>query len=118
MSILWLTNGGSLAEPVEMYGTAKESWTDDKISCSVQLRCPWDDRYDVADNILLSALAWPYHAVQVAFATSCEISSVPTPATNNGSGYDYQEAYLQVAFESLNKKDDQDTGDVTIYDES
>lgn len=118
MSITWLTDAGGLAEPVQVDSSAKESVADDKISCTVQLRCPWAKRYDVVDNILLNAKAWPYHTTPVAFATSCEIANAVAPSIANGSGLDYAEALLDFTFETINKKDDSDTGDTTIYDES
>lgn len=118
MSIQWLTDAGGLAEPVEMHDTARESWTEDKISCSVQLRCPWANRYKVLSNLLTYAPAWPYHDEQVAFAVNGSIANAPGPNSANGSGLNYDEALVNVTFESVTRKEDKNSGEVQVYDES
>lgn len=118
MAIKWLTNAGGLAEPVQMHGTAKETWTDDKITCTVQLRCEWAKRYETLINILRWAPSWPYHTDQVCFATYGTITNAEGPNTADGSGLNYDEALLDLTFESVTRKEDNNSGEVTVYDES
>ena len=118
MAITWLTNAGGLPEPVQMHGSAKETWTDDKLSCSVQLRCAWQYRYATLANILTWAPSWPYHTDQVCFATYGTITNAEGPSTADGSGLNYDEALLDVNFESVKRKDDNNSGEVTVFDES
>lgn len=118
MSIAWLTNGGSLTEPDEMHGTAKETWSNEQVSCDVQLRAKWSDRHGIMSNLLTAPLAWPYHSNGNVYAVSGGMQPMIESATKDGSGLVYEFAILSVHFETLTKSTGGNNTDVTIFSES
>jgi hypothetical protein len=121
VAVNWLTGSpGGIAEPYEMHGTAQESWANDKLTASVQLRCAWAQRYDVLGNILTFGRQWPYHPDgSPVRAISGTIQPAPADSALDaagGHGLSYAEALLNVNFESADSEEN--NGDVVVYSAS
>lgn len=122
MSITWLTPTSpphGLTEPEEMHIAQSETWGTDKITTGVTLKCAWDQRHRLMENLLVSAKAWPYHTQRACFAISGSIVPFPgEPGVRVGSGYAYDHAQLAVGFQSLNIGEGEDPEEITIFSES
>lgn len=116
MPISWLTGVTALAEPEEVDGSSRESFSEDGVSCSVDLRCPWSERHDLLTNILGNQLLWPYFSSVPCRAASA--SAMPMPGgvgTQDGAGYAYETALISLTFEIRDIEEGENTN---IYSES
>lgn len=121
MAIAWLSGSPvGLDEPVEMWQTYNEQWTDSLLSADVQLKCAWSQRTGILNNILLTPLEWPYQPGNAIYAVSGSIKPFTgEKGTIDGSGYAWDEALLSVHFETLAVGDDPGGGGgQVIYSES
>lgn len=121
MPIAWVT-GGTL-EACEMHGSVEESVDVSNFAQSVQLRCPWDDRYGVRDELLFGPsgvegpLAWPYHSNPTSFVQAVSIMPAGGVSTADGDGLTYEEALLNVGFAVGEKKEQGETGTFDFFSE-
>jgi len=104
----WLTPTSpdhGLDEPVEMHLGQSDSFSDDAFETTVQLKCRWDQKIAVMNNMLIGPSEWPYLPGQGIYASRA--SSVPFPGetgTRSGAAnqfYTYDFALVTVAFEPL-----------------
>lgn len=119
MPIEWLQEGSEFDQPHEMHGTALVSFADDKLSASVQLKCPWEDRYGILNTMLLTPSEWPYLPGEGLYAKTGSIA----PFLGEGikidgspSGLDYELALLNVNFETFDVPEGEGPGE--LYSES
>jgi hypothetical protein len=117
MPITWLTGApGGVDEPWETPHSAHETWANDKLTASVQLRVAWAQRYAVMENILVNALRWPYHAATTPLrATHGQINTMDGVSITGDEpgGNAFEHAILTVDFESAEATEDE-----VVYSES
>jgi hypothetical protein len=76
----WITGTiPGVDEPVAVAYTEQENYGGNAWSASVVLRCPWEARYALIDNILINRLVWPYNP------DSGMVAQGVSPAPMNGS---------------------------------
>jgi hypothetical protein len=108
MPVTWLTPttpAHGLEEPEEIAHTVQEQWTNDKLSATVGLKCPWMQRHDTMANLLIFAKLWPYDAGYKMRAVSGSIlpfGQNPQDYLDDvgGHGLKYDHAHLTVNFET------------------
>lgn len=77
----WLTDADpGLEEPIALAHTEIETPTEGKVT----LRCPWDKRFDIIENIFANRLVWPYYPETE--WTPRTFSVKPTPQIRTGVG--------------------------------
>lgn len=118
MPINWITADEYIAEPWEVHGTSRESWSNDRLTADVELMCPWADRYDVLVNILKYALPWPYHISSPCRAVSGSIRPFVARGTEVAdAGLSYDLAVLAVHFEAAEDGGSDENGNTIVFSE-
>lgn len=117
--IAWLTGSPGVSEPNEYFGSVKENIDRTSQTCTVQLTCPWADRYTVYGNILNNTLDWPYRPTDGVFATGGNIQPLPGEkgVSDGGSGLVYGTALLTINFTFGTDNSGGSNGDIAHFSE-
>ena len=79
-----------------MHGTKKEGASATSFTASVNLKCAWDDRFTLADDLVTNERSWPYFAP--AKARQVSITPVYAKYTTSAQTCEYEEAILSVNY--------------------
>lgn len=98
---VWVT--GSLAEPYVTPHTEKESYSSNGVQATVELRVPWEDRYDYLTDFVSAnegyGLEWPYLPGSHLFISKIEIATHAGEAQGLSSACNtYAHALLRLTF--------------------
>lgn len=120
MSIAWLTDPPmGLAEPSALKGSESDTFDAKKQTATVDLICPWDDRYPVLFNILFAQKEWPYlPGSDIRAMTGSTTAFDGSKNIDNGSANDYVDAKVTINFEWSKVKANAPGGGTAIYSES
>src|SRR5690349_13105439 len=79
MPFTWLTptSGESLTEPTVVAHSEKEDITNEGIKATVVLQCKWDERFEVAANIIDNEQYYPYFVEGELLPASISIQPMP-----------------------------------------
>lgn len=92
----------------EEYGSVSEQYTPKSAQCSVTLRVPWSDRYNVVNDLINNQYEWP-QVDNEAFVSSVAVRPVLTKYTESDGAIIYEEALITVQYS---------TDDAQVRDES
>ena len=98
----WLT-GSLLTEPVALAGSETETPTEGKVT----LRCAWEDRHDIVENIFLNELVWPYWPESQWLPKTFSIKPAPQIRTVAGASAEmntYLLADIEITFGAGNQE--------------
>lgn len=101
MAITWLTNVGTEgpAEPTVIAYSETDSYDESTWSGSVELECPWEDRYLVSGNILDYGILWPYNPDALMPVVGASIKAAPNSRTSLVDGVQcYEKARIVLKF--------------------
>jgi len=79
----------------EEHVTQEEQWGEGEITCSVVLRCTWDNRHLLVADLIGNAKEWPYGSFS--YPPRCKTAAIRPAATTyeeDGQGIDYQDALV------------------------
>lgn len=83
----------------EVHGTHKEDFNDSEFTASVSLRCPWSQRHQIMDDILIAGRQWPYSS-RYCVAKTGSIVPEKSEADQDGQGFIYKFAILTINYSS------------------
>jgi hypothetical protein len=87
----------------EIHGTKKEGATATSFTASVNLKCPWADRFALADDLVTNQRPWPYFAP--AKARQVSITPVYGKYTTSSQTCEYEDAILSVSYSTEADRD-------------
>ncbi len=92
----------------EVQGSLSEIFSEDGITCAVQLLCPYDLRHDVVADIVGAREFWPHGSfTKRPFAVSAGIVPFDAKTSGNGQLLVYEKALVTVNYERKKKDPDQ-----------
>lgn len=96
----------------EEHGTRSENYTGEGVQCSVTLRCAYDDRWLLVQDVIGGHAVWPHlaSAARPPVARTAGIVPFPAKAGTSGQLLLYDEALVTVNYETSKKESSGEDG--------
>ena len=82
----------------EEHDAQSENWNLDSASARVTLRCAWDDRHDLVQDILGNQRVWPHDGSGLLYPTSATVEPWPSIYSSSGQECTYLDALVTVSY--------------------